>query len=74
MFTLRDLCEQVTIQGNIRLSSWTNNDKEETDIVELRGVDYLNPVNAALHIDRELRYMFTASDGYLHIETWEGKA
>ena len=69
MFTLRDLCEQVTIQGNIRLSSWVNNDEEETDIVELRGVDYLNPVNAALHIDRELRYMFTACDGYLHIET-----
>ena len=65
--TLYDLVNDVTLQGNIRISSW-NGDEEEV-LLEVENHDDLFTGDLdESYEDREVTYMFCPGDGYLHIE------
>lgn len=68
MLTLEDLLDNVTVQGDVRVSAWEN--EEETVIGTFDAVEYLSANNVLLKKwrDAEVLYMFTPGDGFLHIE------
>lgn len=68
MTTLEDLLDNVTVQGDVRVSTWEN--EEETVIGTFDGVEYLSANNVLLKKwrDAEVVYMFAPGDGFLHIE------
>lgn len=68
MFTLYDLTNQVTICGNVRLSTFDDNG-DEHEITELYEVADLHYKEIGKHMEREIAYMFAGDDGFLHIET-----
>ena len=69
MFTLYDLVNSTTIQGNIRLSIWKNY-AEEIECVEILNTDDLE--REVEMIDRfvylEIMYIFCTRDGFMQIE------
>ena len=69
MFTLYDLVNSTTVQGDIRLSIWKNY-AEEIETVEILNVDDL--AREVEMIDRfvnmEIMYIFCTRDGFLQIE------
>ena len=63
--TLYDLATNVTVQSNIRISTF-NDQYEEQVLFEQRNVDTLSvPWELA---NRTITYMFCGTDGFLHIE------
>ena len=65
--TLYELVSDVTIQGNVRISYWEND--EEQVIRTFDGVEYiLNHQIPKRYRDADVIYMFCPGDGYLHIE------
>ena len=81
---LIDLLESVTIQGDVRLSVWDEDD-EEIAVCEIDGIcDTLREYDLEKEgmildltgrgtyvkdwVNYDVTYIFTANDGYLHIE------
>ena len=66
--TLDDLLSigGIMIQGNVRLSVWK--DGEETMVKEIKGTDNLNGERIKKYRDMQVLYIFSAFDGFLHIE------
>lgn len=65
--TLEDLIQNVTVQGNVRLSVWKDDD--ELSVVYIQETGGLsNQKIIQPKLDYEVLYMFASTDGYLHIE------
>lgn len=65
--TLGDLIQNVTVQGDVRLSVWKDDD--ELSVVYLQETGGLsNQKIIQPKLDYEVLYMFASTDGYLHIE------
>lgn len=65
--TLEELTQNITIQGDIRLSVWK--DSEEVLVVCVGGTECLaNQKDIRKMLGYEVLYIFAAPDGYLHIE------
>ncbi len=63
---LDDLMYGTTVQGDIHLSLWKGSELIEDKI--LSGVEDLCFEVGRKWAEREVRYIFAASDGMLHIE------
>lgn len=63
--TLYDLVNQMTIQGDIRVSVWG---EEEEDVIEFENCDDLSSEDIHKVENLEVLYIFSASDNKLHIE------
>lgn len=59
------LREAVTVQGNVRLALWRNN-----EIVEEQIITNADSLNSAWGFwdGKQIVYMYAAPDGYLHID------
>ena len=67
MITLNDLLDNITVQGNIRISAWTRDG--EKVIVMTDGYDSLFSSELPKRWrNSEVLYIFCPSDGFLHIE------
>ena len=65
--TLKDLIQNVTVQGNVRLSVWKDDD--ELSVVYIQETGGLsNQKIIQPKLDYEVLYMFASTDGYLLIE------
>lgn len=65
--TLYELANDVTIQGNVRVSTWEGN--EEKVISTTENTDDFNIYDLDdKWEDAEVLYIFCPGDGYLHIE------
>lgn len=65
--TLDDLTCYLTVQGNVRISRWE--DDEEKDIMTFEDMEDMMGADLGVHAGKTIAYMFAAPDGYLHIET-----
>ena len=78
MMSLYDLVNSVTIQGDVRISFW--NDDEEVVLLEENGTDDLcyevcgAGGDVAMFDCCKVKYIFSAGDGYIHIELDEEDA
>lgn len=67
MITIKDLLDNITVQGKIRISAWTRDG--EKVIVMTDGYDGLFSSELPKRWrDSEVLYMFCPGDGFLHIE------
>jgi hypothetical protein len=69
MITINDLLNNITVQGNIRVSAWTRDG--EKVIVMTDGHRYDSLFSSELPKrwrNSEILYMFCPDDGFLHIE------
>lgn len=70
MLTLEELEYNVTVQGNVRISFWSG--AEEVVLGTTDGVTDLDECVRENDLDAYegcgVEYIFTAPDGYLHIE------
>lgn len=68
MITISDLLDNITVQGDIRISAWTRNEEEKI-IVLAECDDGLSSSKLPKRWrNAEVLYMFCSGDGYLHIE------
>ena len=65
--TLYELVNDVTLQGNIRISTWEGDDEKVLLTVENHDDLFVGDLEEAYE-DREVTYMFCPGDGFLHIE------
>ena len=64
--TLYELATNVTVQGNIRISTFNENGEDEKILYEKKFVEELSvPWELA---ERVITYIFYGSDDFLHIE------
>ena len=63
--TLYDLVSQVTLQGDIRISVWAD---EEEDVIEFENCEYLSCHAVKRYENLEILYILSATDNKLHIE------
>lgn len=71
--TLKTLCKEVNVQGNIRLSIWDELGEEEIEVHEFCYVDglasHINTLPNGKQLNRmNVHFMFAPGDGFLHIE------
>lgn len=66
--TLYELVNDVTLQGNIRISSWDKDGEETIHLIVENHDDLFTGDLDESYEDREVTYMFCPGDGYLHIE------
>ena len=65
--TVEELANQITLQGDIRISLWE--DGEETRVKTYTMVDNLSYMRIPTWVeDKEVNFIFCGGDGYLHIE------
>lgn len=65
--TLKDLIDNATFQGDIRISLWE--DDEETKVKAYTMTDDLAFMRLPKWAEeKEVNYIFCGGDGYLHIE------
>ena len=65
--TLFELVNDVTIQGDVRISTWKGD--EEKILLEIDSTDDLTTAELdEAWEDAEVTYLFSPGDGYLHIE------
>ena len=65
--TIYELVNDSTIQGNVRISTWKED--EEEVLLEIRNTDDLFTSDLEEEWeDAEVDYIFCGRDGYLHIE------
>lgn len=62
--TLYDLANETTVQGNIRISQWKD-DEEKILLVKKDVEDFHCPLKLE---GKRVLYIFCPGDGYLHIE------
>ncbi len=66
---LCNITENVTVQGNIRISMWDDSGENETVVYTKDACDGLYiPKWLKKYADHKVLYMFAAPDGFLHIE------
>lgn len=69
MITLGDIVDNITIQGDVRISTWDHDGENETVLFQKNVGDYFClPRFLRKYENREVLYMFCPGDGYLHIE------
>ena len=68
IMTLYDLVNSTTVQGDIRLSVWTSGWSGTEVAVEQYTTEDLSIKDISPYEDLKVNYIFSASDGKLHIE------
>lgn len=65
--TLIELTEDTTIQGNVRISYW--DDDEEYVIYQIENTECLRlPAKLRKYRQRDVKYIFCPGDNFIHIE------
>lgn len=68
MITISDLLDNITVQGDIRISAWTRNEEEKV-IFQTECDGGLSASKLPKRwMNAEVLYMFCPGDGFLHIE------
>lgn len=67
MFTLRDLLDQVEIQGRVQIKNITAEGEVVIVFAKCGGIEALYPK----YLEREIVYIYADSEGYLNIEIRE---
>lgn len=68
MITISDLLNNITIQGNIRVSAWTRDGEEKVILITERESGLGAYQLPKRWRNSEVLYMFCPGDGFLHIE------
>jgi hypothetical protein len=67
MITISDLLDNITVQGDIRVSSWTREGEKVIVLSECDGGLSASKLPKRWR-NAEVLYMFCPGDGFLHIE------
>lgn len=68
MITIKDLLNNITVQGNIRVSAWTRDGEEKVILITEQESGLVVGQLPKQWRDSEILYMFYPGDGFLHIE------
>lgn len=68
MITIKDLLNNITVQGNIRVSAWTRDGEEKVILITEQESGLVVGQLPKRWRDSEILYMFYPGDGFLHIE------
>ena len=68
MITINDLLNNITVQGNIRVSAWTRNEEEKVILITEQESGLATYQLPKRWRNSEILYMFYPGDGFLHIE------
>lgn len=63
---LKDLLKDITIQGDVRISVWDEND--EVEVTEVFAQEHLKNSDVRRLLDLNVRCLFAGLDNMLHIE------
>ena len=63
---LKELLKAVTIQGDVRISVW--DDDDEIEVTEVLAKDHLTSSDVRNFLNHDVKYVFAGLDNMLHIE------
>lgn len=63
---LKEFLKAVTIQGDVRISVW--DDDDEIEVTEVLAKDHLTSSDVRNFLNHDVKYVFAGLDNMLHIE------